>query len=80
MRYGDKAPCQDAAGESSGHVCHARGLREGEWRIKGYQLAGGVSWLEATPAVLRELAEICRERASDEQAPASLTFVLGPVY
>ena len=76
MRAGDKAPCQDAAGESSGFVCHARGLREGDLRIKGCELAGGVSWLEATPTVLRELAEICREGTSDEQALASLTFVL----
>jgi hypothetical protein len=68
---------EDAAGESAGYVCHARDLRNGALQVYGYELANGVSWLEATPFVLSELAEIGQKRASGEEKLASLTFVLG---
>jgi hypothetical protein len=68
---------EDAEGKSAGYVCHARDLRNGALRVYGYELANGVSWLEATPFVLSELAEIGHKRASDEEKLASLTFVLG---
>src|SRR5215210_6238399 len=74
---------EDAEGQPVGYVGHARDLRHQSLRVYGYELANGVSWLEATPLVLRELAEIGHKRASDEKRLASLTFVLGehhPLY
>ena len=74
---------EDAAGRSVGYVCHMRDFRGKTVQVEGYELANGVSWLEATPFVLSELAKIGRERASDGGRPASLTFVLGehhPLY
>jgi hypothetical protein len=68
---------EDASGKSAGYVCHARDLRNGVLRVYGYELANGVSWLEATPFVLRELVEIGHKRASGEKRLASVTFVLG---
>ena len=64
-------------GEPAGYVCHARDLRNGTLEVYGYELANGVSWLEVTPFVLRELAETGHKRASGEEKLASLTFVLG---
>ena len=68
---------EDAEGKSSGYVCHGRDLRNGALRVYGYELADGVSWLEVTPLVLRELAEIGHKRVSGEKELASVTFVLG---
>jgi Acetyltransferase (GNAT) domain len=68
---------EDATGESAGYVCHAPDLRNGALQVYGYELADGISWLEATPFVLSELAKIGRKRASGEEELASLTFVLG---
>ena len=51
--------------------------------VDGYELANGVSWLEVTPFVLRELAEIGHKHDSHEKELASLTFALGehhPLY
>ena len=74
---------ENAAGEPAGFVCHTRTLRDGTLEVDGYELANGVSWLEATPFVLSELAELGHKRASDEKKLASLTFSLGehhPLY
>jgi GNAT superfamily N-acetyltransferase len=74
---------EDAEGRPVGYLCHERDLRHQSLRVYGYELANGVSWLEANPLVLRELAEIGHKRASDEKRLASLTFVLGeqhPLY
>jgi len=74
---------EDAAGEPVGYVCHARDLRNRSLQGYDYELAKGVSWLEATPFVLGELVEFGHKRASGEEELASLTFVLGechPLY
>ena len=74
---------ENAAGEPAGFVCHTRALRDGTLEVDGYELANGVSWLEVTPFVLSELAEIGHGRATDEKNLASLTFSLGehhPLY
>lgn len=74
---------EDAAGSPAGYVCHTRDLRNGTLEVDGYELAHGVSWLEVTPFVLSELAEIGHKQASDEKKLASLTFALGehhPLY
>jgi GNAT superfamily N-acetyltransferase len=74
---------EDAEGRPVGYVVHARDLGHQTLRVYGYELVNGVSWLEATPFVLRELVEIGHKRASDEKRLASLTFVLGehhPLY
>ena len=74
---------EDAAGRSAGYVCHMRDFRGGTVQVEGYELANAVSWLEATPFVLSELAKIGHKRTSDGEKPASLTFVLGehhPLY
>ncbi len=74
---------EDAAGEPVGYVCHARDLRHRSLQVYDYELAKGVSWLEATPFVLSELVEIGHKHASGEEELASLTFVLGehhPLY
>jgi len=68
---------EDEAGKPAGYVCHMRDFRGGTLQVERYELANGVSWLEATPFVLSELAQIAHKRASDEEKPASLTFVLG---
>jgi hypothetical protein len=68
---------EDAAGRSVGYVCHTRDLREGALQVDGYELTNDVSWLEVTPFVLSELAEIGRKRASGGEKLAALTFVLG---
>jgi hypothetical protein len=74
---------ENAAGEPAGYVCHTRALRDGTLEVDGYELVNGVSWLEVTPFVLSELAEIGNKHASDEKKFASLTFALGehhPLY
>ena len=74
---------EDATGEPAGYVCHLREYRGGSMQVEGYDLADGVSWLEATPFVLRELAEVGNKRASSGEKTASLKFVLGerhPLY
>jgi hypothetical protein len=74
---------EDMEGQPVGYVGLARDLRHQSMRIYGYELANGVSWLEATPFVVRELAEIGHKQASEEKKLASLTFVLGeyhPLY
>jgi predicted N-acetyltransferase YhbS len=74
---------ENESGSPAGFVCHTRALRDGTLEVHGYELANGVSWLEVTPFVLRELAEIGHKRASDEKKLASLTFSLGeqhPLY
>jgi hypothetical protein len=74
---------ENAAGSPAGFVCHTRDLRDGTLEVDGYELANGFSWLEVTPFVLRELAEIGRKRASDEKKLASFMFALGehhPLY
>jgi hypothetical protein len=74
---------ENAAGEPAGHVCHTRALRDGTLEVYGYELADGVSWLEVTPFVLSELAQIGRKHASAEKELASMTFALGehhPLY
>jgi hypothetical protein len=74
---------EDAAGRSAGYVCQMRDLRGGTVQVEGYELANAVSWLEATPFVLSELAKIAHKRTSDGEKPSSLTFVLGehhPLY
>jgi hypothetical protein len=74
---------ENAAGLPTGFVCHTRALRDGTLEVDGYELANGVSWLEVTPFVLSELAEIGHKQASDEKKLASLTFALGehhPLY
>jgi Acetyltransferase (GNAT) domain len=67
---------ENAAGSPAGFVCHTRDLRKGTLEVYGYELANGISWLEVTPFVLRELAEIGHERDSHEKKLASLTFSL----
>jgi len=59
------------AGEAVGYVCHARDLSAGTLPVHAYELADGVSWLEANPFVLNALAQAAGER------PDSLTFSLG---
>ena len=74
---------ENVAGSLAGFVCHARDLRDGTLVVDSCELASGVSWLEVTPFVLGELAEIGHKRASDEKKLASLTFSLGehhPLY
>jgi Acetyltransferase (GNAT) domain len=74
---------ENESGGPAGFVCHTRVLRDGTLEVYGYELANGVYWLEATPFVLRELAEIGHKHASDEKKLASLTFALGehhPLY
>ena len=74
---------ENAAGEPAGFISHTRDLRDGTLEVDGYELANGVSWLEVTPFVLSELAEMGHKRASDEKRLASLTFALGehhPLY
>src|SRR5829696_10097784 len=74
---------ENAAGSPAGYVCHTRALRDGTLEVDGYELVNGVSWLEITPFVLSELAEIGNKHASDEKKFASLTFALGehhPLY
>jgi Acetyltransferase (GNAT) domain len=74
---------ENAAGEPAGYVCHTRDLRDGTLEVDGYELSNGVSWLEVTPFVLSELAEIGHRHASDGKKLASLTFALGehhPLY
>jgi hypothetical protein len=68
---------ENAAGSPAGYVCHTRDLRDGTLEVYGYELANGVSWLEVTPCVLRQLAEIGQMRDSHEKKLASLTFALG---
>ena len=65
------------AGEPVGYVCHARELSAGTLRVHAYELADGISWLEANPFVLNTLAQ------ATEQRPDSLTLTLGqshPLY
>jgi GNAT superfamily N-acetyltransferase len=65
------------AGEAVGYVCHARDPSAGTLRVYAYELADGVSWLEANPFVLNALVQAGEER------PDSLTFSLGqshPLY
>ena len=74
---------ENESGSPAGFVCHTRDLRNGTLEVYGYELANGVSWLEVTPFVMRELAQIGHKRASDEKKLASLTFALGehhPLY
>jgi len=74
---------EDAKGNPTGYVCHSRDLRDGALQVYGYELANGVSWLEVTPFVLRELAETGHKHASSKEKLASLTFELGehhPLY
>jgi hypothetical protein len=74
---------EDMEGQPVGYVGFARDLRQQSLRVYNYELANGVSWLEATPFVVRELAEIGHKQASEEKKLASLTFVLGeyhPLY
>jgi hypothetical protein len=74
---------ENAAGEPVGYVCHTRDLRDGTLEVDGYELANGISWLEVTPFVLRELAETGHKHASEGKKLASLTFALGehhPLY
>jgi GNAT superfamily N-acetyltransferase len=74
---------ENESGSPAGFVCHTRDLRNGTLEVYGYELANGVSWLEVTPFVLRELAEIGQKRDSPEKKLASLTFALGehhPLY
>jgi hypothetical protein len=74
---------EDAAGDPAGYVCHLRGFRDGSVQVESFELTDGVSWLEATPFVLRELARIGHKRASGEEKSISLTFALGeyhPLY
>jgi hypothetical protein len=74
---------ENAAGSPVGYVCHTRELRDGTLEVDGYELANGVSWLEVTPFVLSELAEIGHKHDSREKKLASLTFALGehhPLY
>jgi GNAT superfamily N-acetyltransferase len=65
------------AGEAVGYVCHASDLSAGTLHVYAYELADGVSWLEANPFVLNTLVQAAEER------PDSLTFSLGqshPLY
>ena len=74
---------ENAAGSPAGFVCNTRTLRDGTLEVDGFELANGVSWLEVTPFVLRDLAEIGHKHASAEKELASLTFALGehhPLY
>jgi hypothetical protein len=74
---------ENAAGSPAGFIAHTRDLRDGTLEVDGYELANGVSWLEVTPFVLSELAEIGHNHTSDEKKLASLTFALGehhPLY
>jgi hypothetical protein len=71
---------ENAAGSPVGCVCHTRDLRDGTLEVDGYELANGVSWLEVTPFVLSELAEIGHKHDSQEKKLASLTFALGEHY
>ena len=72
-----KDPGAPTLGEAVGYVCHARDLCSGTLHVYAYELADGVSWLEANPFVLNTLAQAGEER------PDSLTFSLGqshPLY
>ncbi len=74
---------EDAAGSPTGYLCHARGVQNGTLQVYGYELKGGVSWLEVTPFSLSELAETGHELAPEGEKLASLTFELGdhhPLY
>src|SRR5829696_5442703 len=63
---------EDAEGQPVGYVGLARDLRHQSMRVYGYELAKGISWLEATPFVVRELAEIGHKQASEKERLASL--------
>jgi hypothetical protein len=74
---------EDAEGKPVGYVCYERDLRHRSLRVYGYELTHGISWLEATPYVVRELVEIGHKQTSEAKRLASLTFVLGehhPLY
>src|SRR5919107_6410809 len=74
---------EDAEGQPVGYVGFARDLRHQSMRVYGSELANGVSWLEATPFAVRQLAEIGHKQASEKERLASLTFGLGehhPLY
>ena len=74
---------ENESSSPTGFVCHTRDLRDGTLEVYGYELSNGVSWLEVTPFVLRELAEIGHKHDSPEKKLASLTFALGehhPLY
>jgi sirohydrochlorin ferrochelatase len=74
---------ENESGSPAGFVCYARELRDGTLEVYGYELANGVSWLEVTPLVLRELAQIGHKHDSHEKKFGSLTFSLGehhPLY
>lgn len=63
--------------EPVGYVCHGRHLRDGSLQVDGYELARGVSWLEATPVVFDGLGQIGEDMAPSAGEFASLTFALG---
>jgi Acetyltransferase (GNAT) domain len=74
---------ENASGRSVGYVCHTKDLRKAALEVNGYELESGLSWLEVTPFVLRELVHIAHKRASAGQKLASFTFELGehhPLY
>ena len=74
---------ESESGSPAGFVYHRRDLRDGTLDVYGYELSNGVSWLEVTPFVLRELEEIGHKHDSPEKELASLTFALGehhPLY
>jgi hypothetical protein len=74
---------ENESGSPTGFVCHTRDLRDATLEVDGYEIANGVSWLEVTPFVLRELEEIGHKHDSHEKKLASLTFALGehhPLY
>lgn len=74
---------EDAAGKPAGYVCHARRVRNNTLRVHDYEFLGGISWLEITPFMLSELAEIGHELVPDGEKLGSLTFELGehhPLY
>jgi hypothetical protein len=61
-----------------GYLCCQRNLDEGSLRVTGYELVGGLSWLEVTPVVLGKLKEIGQEHAASSQEQlTSLVFELG---
>jgi hypothetical protein len=74
---------ESESGSPAGFVYHRRDLRDGTLDVYGYELSNGVSWLEVTPFVLRDLEEIGHKHDSPEKKLASLTFALGehhPLY
>jgi hypothetical protein len=66
---GDAAP-----GAAVGFVAHPPGLIGTVLTVNAYELSAGVSWLEATPSVLRYLRD-----AGVAYAAAGATVVAGPV-